>query len=354
MTTLNDFYTRIKEYAEDCADSYTSSTELRFDTRGNMVYKTRESDYTLSMGGVPNDHAYSQLIGRLQAPPAGWLLDDKKCFPELRAKIMNNLAVARAKDGLFIRHKGDTIRGVMSDEYTKFDNVKFIELVQEAVTSNGLQVDVLRPVVGDHLSAYVMIPSITFDHDPRHNTNGNGGLHPCVYITNNEVGAGAARVTGALYRAYCGNGSISGYKAEETLAVRHRFISQGAMLSLVASGIASGLRMSEQAAKDYVAAQDVHIEPVNLKSIVDKWAARYGLTVSAKDNWLAAVVNESVEMSRKEDPRAIDIFNGATFSAKTISNVQERELVERMAGDYLTEQAASHRSAMRYASTLRR
>jgi len=296
------------------------------------------------MRGQPNDLAWSQLVGRLDAPPVSWLLKDERCTKELRAKIMNNLAVTRAKDGLFIRHKGDTVRAVLSDEYTRFDNVKFIDLIGQAIEHLGYETVVLRPVVGDHLSAYILMPQITFNQDP----NGHGGLHPAVYVSNSEVGTGAARTAGGLYLDYCENGSIHGWKAEEALAVRHRFLSVGAMRSIVASGIAGALKMSEQAAKDYVAAQDIHLEPVNLKGIVDKWATKYGLTVGAKENWLAAAIGESSNQGRKPDPRVLDLFNGATYSAKLINSVPERELVERMAGDMLTEYGSNYRNGQAY------
>ena len=118
-------------------------------------------------------------------------------------------------------------------------------------------------------------------------------------------------------------------------SVRHRYLTAYAMLSIVAAGIASALKMSEKAAQAYIAAQEIHLEPVSLKPIIDEWARKYGLSVSVKDNWIKSVTFETVDKDHVDDPRLADVVNAATFSAHTIENIQERELVERMAGDML-------------------
>lgn len=334
MNTISELLEKVNTYSQDCADAYSSVNHLRFNTHGCMIYPTKESHYTVDMQGIPNRHALSQIVERLDAPRLDWLDNPKRCPTELKAKILNNLAVDRKDDGLFVRSKGNTVRGILSSQYTKFDNTLFVDLVGQAVESMGVDVQVHRPMIGDELSAYILIPSITFDKDPSYKGGDNGGLHPAVYISNSEIGTGAARTAGGLYRKVCSNGAIYGWKSEQSLQVRHRWLSAYAMRSIVASGIAEALKMSEKAAKAYVAAQDIAIEEVNLKGIIGEWASKYGLTVGAKDNWLKCVTAE-VETQERESPMLIDVFNGATYSAHAIENVMEREMVERMAGDML-------------------
>lgn len=332
--TVKQLLEKAQDYASDCADAYTESKRLQFNTHGCMLYKTRESHYEINMQGQINDHALSQLIERLDAPPMAWIANDKRCSPYLRAKIFNNLVAERPDAGLLIRHKGDHVRAVLSNQYTKFDNVKLIDLVAQALDANGIDAQVLRPNIGDYLSAYIMIPSITFDFDPNYHGKDNGGLHPAVYIGNSETGTSSVHITGGLYRGFCDNGSIYGWKQEEALAVRHRYLSEFGLRSIVASGIASAMHMSEECAKAYVQAQEIHIEEVSLKGIISEWANKYGLTISAKENWLKCVTAE-VNTQNREQPLLVDVFNGATYSAHAIENVQEREMVERMAGDML-------------------
>jgi hypothetical protein len=332
---VSELLEKAQAYAQDCADAYTTTQHLRFNTHGCTVYPTKDSNFTVNMQGMPNEHALSQVIEKLDAPALAWIGNEKRCSLELRAKIFNNLAVDRPDAGLFIRHKGDNVRAVLSSQYTPLDNVMLIDLVGQAIGTMGVDVQVLRPTVGDHLSAYIVIPSVTFDNDPAYRGGDNGGLHPAVYISNSEIGTGSARTAGGLYRWYCSNGAIYGWKAEESLAVRHRWLSIGTMRAIVASGIASALKMSEKCAIAYVQAQEIHVEQVNLKSIINEWAGKYGLSVPAKESWLRAVTAETSVQERQDDPRLIDLFNGATYSAQSIENVPAREMVERMAGDML-------------------
>lgn len=346
MATMKDLLEKVNTYATDCADAYTSVQHLRFNTHGCLVYPTRESNYTLSMQGTLNKHALSQVVERLDAPRLDWIDNPKRCPEELKAKILNNLAVARPDDGLFIRHKGDNVRAVVSHQYTKFDNALFVDMVAQAVDTLGAEVQVLRPAIGDELSAYILIPSITFAQDPSAKNRGNGGLHPAIHISNSEIGTGAARTDGGLYQRYCENGTIYGWNAEEALQVRHRYISAYAMRSIVASGIASALKMSEKAAFAYVASQEIAVEETSLKSIIGEWGSKYGLSISAKDNWLKCVTAEK-EIQERETPMLIDVVNGATYSAHTIENVKEREMIERMAGDILYDYAVRRPMARR-------
>lgn len=330
---FSELIERTNNYAQDCADAHTSVNGLMFSSAG-MQYPTKESNGTAFMGGKLNKNAYIQVVERLDAPRMEWLDNPKRCPVDLRDSILNQLAQLRDNDELFIRHKGDNVRAVLSNRYTPFDNVQFVDLIVQAVETMGVEAQVLRPFIGDELSAYVVVPSVTFDNDPSYKGRDNGGLHPAIYISNSEIGTGAARTTGGLYRSFCSNGAIYGWKAEESLIVRHRYLTASAMLSIVAAGIAEALRMSEKAALAYVKAQDIAVEPVSLKPIVEEWARKYGISVSAKENWLKGITVESAEQEH-EQTMLIDVFNAATFSAHTIETVAERELVERMAGDML-------------------
>ena len=292
---------------------------------------TKESNYTTGMNGILNKNAFIQVVERLDAPRMEWLDNPKRCPTDLKSDILNKLCEIRNDDELFVRFKGDNVRAVLSRHYTPFDNAKFVDLVAQAVNSMGVDVEVLRPTIGDELSAYVLVPSVTFADDPSYK---GGGLHPAVYISNSEIGTGAARTTGGLYQHACSNGTIYGWKAEGALIVRHRFLTETAILSIVAAGIAESFHMSEQAAMAYVKAQEVAIEPVSLQPIVNEWARKYGISVSAKDNWLKAITAESIEQEHSQT-MLVDVVNAATFSANMIETVAERELVERMAGDML-------------------
>lgn len=106
------------------------------------------------------------------------------------------------------------------------------------------------------------------------------------------------------------------------------------MGALMADGIAEGLRMSEEATKRFIAAQDIKVPQVSLAGIVDGWANKYGITVETKENWLASITSEATANGRKDDPRLFDVINAATYIAQEQTG-QQTELIERMAGDIL-------------------
>lgn len=345
MTKMNfsEFKTRVVESAEGCSDSYSNIKGLTFGKDKVLQYVTGQ-DGLFKVNGLEqkklNDWAFTQVAGRLNAPPISWLGKEEMCDDDLRVHILNELVEDREDAKLFMRTRNDTLRAVLSDQYTPFDNTEIIDLVETAVNEMGVDPQVFRPEVGDQLRGYVMFPQITFGEEPEGNNPGNGGLHPAVYISNSEIGGGMAKVVGAVYRSTCDNGMIYGWNSENIFAVRHRWIARAGMAEIMKNAMIIAFKLSEEAAKNFIAAQEIHIQKTDMKSIVNEWANKYGISVGAKENWLEAVTTESQVHGRKEDPRLYDVVNAATYIAQR-QNTDERESMERMAGDLLTSRIVS-------------
>jgi len=333
---MDELKDAVKMFSKDMSDSLTSSTSLSF-AEDNWVSFTPRNYPVASMGKL-TDWAYNQLAGRLDAPPTRWLLDDTHCDTGLRNGIMDYLVKVRPEQGLTVRMNGDSVRAVLSDQYTKFDHTELVDMVGEAITEMGVQAEVRRAEIGDELRAYVLVPSITFANDPT--KQGNGGLHPAVYLSNSERGGGAVRITGAVYRSVCSNGVIYGWSATDVFSMRHRWIDQNGMRVLVADALAQSFKMSEKAAMAFVRAQQLQVEPRSLKPIVNEWALKYGISISAKENWLQVITSEATSYGRAEDPRLFDVVNAATYVAQQ-QIPAEREQMERMAGDILFYQGGN-------------
>lgn len=331
--------TEVETYSADCTDCNTHLKTLRFGNDNQMIFQadlTQGNDKPM-MAGKLNDWSFNQIAGRLNAP--GQWMTTKYCPEEMKVTILNDLTTKYREDAEYlIRLKSDTVRAVLSNQYSRFDNLEFIDLIGEAVATMGIQGQVHRDTVGDELRAYLIFPQITFAPDPeagtRPNPTDNGGLHPAIYISNSERGGGSAKVAGAVYRSICTNGMIFGWQTEDMFSIRHRFHSRTAMGLLVAEGITSALKMSEEATRLFIQSQDVKIPQVSLAGIVNDWANRYGISVEAKDNWLAGINAEAITYNRYQDPRLFDMVNSATYVAQT-RNTNEAEQMERMAGDLL-------------------
>ena len=109
------------------------------------------------------------------------------------------------------------------------------------------------------------------------------------------------------------------------------------MSMLVAEGITAALKMSEEATVRFIKSQEVKIPKVNLSNIVNGWTERYGISIDAKDNWLATITSEAASYGRADDIRLFDMVNAATYVAQSRS-ADETEMIERMAGDLLTQE----------------
>lgn len=332
-TNLKELQDRAREIAATYTDYTVDTHSMTFLPNGQMAVT---SPGTPAVVGQTNDYAFNQIC-RLLDIPAGWVGKPEHCPDELRVHLMNKLAnTYRPKADTLVRMREDTIRAVLSSKYTKFDNTTFIDLVAQAVDTMGIEPRIHRTILGDDLKAYIVFPQVTFAPDPQHPEphHGNGGLHPAMYISNSERGGGSARVVGAVYRSICSNGMIMGWHTNDNFEVRHIYKSSMAMGLLVAEGITAALKMSEEATKAFIAAQEVHIEKPHLGHIVNEWATSYGLTVEAKEDWLATITSELVQNGRQDDPRAFDVINAATYVAQT-QRMEETETMERMAGDLL-------------------
>lgn len=285
--------------------------------------------------GSLNDHAFNQLQSRLDGPGVRWLGNDAKCPADLRATIMNALIEARDNMRFLLRQKDDAFRAVLSDQYTPFDHHQLVGLVADAVEQMPSEfvnsAKVHRAEVGDELRAWVLFPAITFGPDPR---GQNGGLHPAIYLRNSEIGTASVRVHGGTFRAFCSNGTIYGWETGEAFRISHRFLSVNTMRLTIADAVVAALKMSEKAAQKFIDAQEVHLVPSKVNDLINEWAGKYGIEIDSKETWSSMVKGESLSLGRANDPRLFDVINGLTFAAQSRGE-DERELMERMAGDLL-------------------
>jgi hypothetical protein len=339
--SFKSFKDRVDQYALDCSDDLSNLSTFHYHESYGLSFSSGEEN----LFGKPvaqfrdlNDWAFQQLANRLNAPSVTWLKNDKLCDDELRIIIMNELIKDRTveEDPRFLlRTKGENLRAILSDQYTKFDNTELVDLAGSAISEMGIEPEVFRAEVGDQLRTYLLFPQITFGKDPHGNDPGNGGLHPAIYLGNSEIGGGKAKAVGAVYRRTCDNGVIYGWNAEDIFAVRHRWISRAGMTEIMKNAMIVAFKLSEEAAQKFIASQDIHIQKTNMANIVNEWATKYGISIGAKEDWLTTITNEAQVHNRSNDPRAYDVVNAATYIAQR-QDPNERESMERMAGDYLS------------------
>jgi len=335
--TVTEVYEMISERHERTADFKAPSTEIKYhaDRVVSFPSKTRsQSLFLASESATLNDRALRQLSERFDVP-SRWVFDEKACPDPLRALVLNwKFENVESKEMLLrtiSEGETETLRAVLSERYQPYDNLHLWEAVMAASAQLPQEPKVVLRETGDELRGYLLFEGIRFDGEtpPDRRTQdggGSGGLHPAVYFGNSEVGGGRVRIASGLYRGYCDNGMIYGWKEEGALAITHLWSQRNHIALAVHEGIANALSLSEDAAQRMLAAMDQRVEPTALGGIFDRWSEKYGLTVASKDAWKAMVRGEAT---------AFDLVNAATVIAHGVKNPEECESVERMAGDLL-------------------
>lgn len=345
---LNKFRERINDWSSDLEDTGAKTSDMQL-TDWNLEF-TPENDEengaaeSLFSGPVVTvsgaydapmlDHAKSQLASRLEIP-SRWVQDLDKCPVELREKVFNWKFENEEEVDLFLRLKGGNLRAVLSEKFTPFDHADLFGAVYNALEMNDMvpRVQVAKSHVGDTMAAYLVWQGVDFDdsgNGPMGDGGGSGGLKPAVYISNSEIGTGASRIHGGLYRDFCTNGMILGWKAETAFKIIHRFKNRNQIALLANEAIAEALQLSEKAAVAFMEAQHQLITPSSLKSIIGKWSRKYDLTVGQNESWLDAVVAESNQNSRVS---YADVINQATYYSHRTEDAELAQTFERMAGE---------------------
>lgn len=347
---------RVRAYAEGCFDQSSESRGLGYEAGDVLRYVGVDAGAGELFGepaaveqrGQLTGHALGQLVERLDGPPMRWLGDERHTDSLLRADVMNALIRRRESSDLLVRRRGELVRAILSDEYSPFSHVDFLDLVGGALGQLGdlgRDARVHNAQVGDELRAYVLLPRVVFGADPGAGRGGNGSpalgggpngaLHPAVYVSNSEIGTGKVRIHGGLFRVVCSNGAIRWQSDEGGLELVHRGLSARTIAHAVADALVSALKLSEDLARVFLASQAVLVAPGRIEALCKSWGDKYGLSVGTVDEWRAMVAPEAIHNGRGGEGEAValfDVVNAATYAAHKLTPA-EREQVERMAGD---------------------
>ncbi|MBW2647767.1 MAG: DUF932 domain-containing protein [Deltaproteobacteria bacterium] len=343
---IQEFRNKINDWSSDLEDTKAKSDSMQMTGDFNLEFTPEAVEESLASslfaGPVASeaydapmlDSARSQLASRLSIPSA-WVRDPEKCPTDLAATIFNYKFENETPKEFFLRLKGGNLRAVLSDSYTRYDHADLFGAVYRALEMNQMldMVTVVKEHVDDSMSAYLLFDGVQFDTDGNGDMNdggGSGGLRPAIVISNSEIGSGSSRINGGLYRSFCKNGMVLGWKSTEAFKIIHRFKSDAQIALLANEAIASALALSESAAVAFIEAQHKLIVPSSLKAITGKWGRKYGLTVGQNENWLEAITAGAKQNSRVS---YADVINEATYFAHKTEDSDLAATFERMAGE---------------------
>lgn len=284
--------------------------------------------------------AYRQFAERMGAPTVRWLEDRARCPDDLEQTVLQRCVEHQAdtnRSHVMLRLRGKTwnvpaVRAVLSSDYEPLDNLDLLNIVGEVLDAiPNSDIIVVRGYVGDWMRAYILDRSRTFNLP---GGDDDGGIHPGIYISNNEVGQGSVRITAGVWRDVCSNGMIYGWNADWNTAIRHRWLKAQAFREVIMNNVVGGFRLSKEAAEKLVASAAKPLETGNLEKLFDAWATE-GITVKSREAWEVSTKLSAAQYGRGKDYTMFDAIQGLTQAAQFTENPDETEEMERLAGDLL-------------------
>lgn len=148
---------------------------------------------------------------------------------------------------------GKTIRGIMSDKYTEFDDIKLMEMLMTILEDKQLDFQDMkiakyfRDDQGFHLKLLINEP---IEIGTRKNEQGNTRKdfhYRGILIENSEVGKKSIRIKPFIWRQVCTNGLVA-YKfdSDAVFKQRHIGIGQTGMRDAVAAAMGAALDASKE------------------------------------------------------------------------------------------------------------
>lgn len=246
----------------DASDQTVNIDDLRMDSDGLLRVGNTDA-FELA------DHAVRQIGGRLRCP-GDYLL---RCPAELRARNVNHWLREQGTRDLLLRKHGRTVRAILSDRYSVVDDVDVTERLM-AVYGEDAEARIRRDVT--HTTIEMVGRSLRVS-DPA----ADGLLRSGIAVTNSEVGAGALKVFGLLYRSFCLNGMIMGTTTGTTNVtgvVRRHVGEVGEVLAQLTADLNGGAAMLDAAAAAFAKSAEIFVPGNMAGKVFDKITERYELT----------------------------------------------------------------------------
>ena len=219
-----------------------------------------------------------------------------------------------------LRARGETLRGVLTERYTRLDHLELYEALSPALSSE-YQVD------------WFALTDESFHlrlHDNRvyRDALPNDRLMAGVHIANSEVGKRAVTVDALVYRLVCTNGLIRKVGGASLLHQRHIALSRPEFLSSVQQAVQDAFAYSAAYLEQLAASVAYPI--TNIESALHKIALDWGLTQATEE-----AVKEAIQLEKPSQHETLyGLINGLTSVARSMGP-DERYALEANAGHLL-------------------
>ncbi len=241
-------------------DTILPSNSLRMGENGNLYTTARLQE--AGFGGSPvTDWGFNQLSGHLDIP----VKFARRIPLDLRAANFNYFLerLDPEKQWLIRSYKqeqqfGPRIRGIMSQDYTKFDDDLFMEMVGKAIGSENDHKILMyhRDERGMHLRiGFPDLQSAVGQLDNGHPDDHMVGIH----ISNSEVGQKSVMVAPMVYRLVCTNGLMRWQADGDIFRQRHIHLREYEMTGRVAQAVTDAVKGGDKLLDEVVILKDIEI-----------------------------------------------------------------------------------------------
>jgi hypothetical protein len=240
---------------------------------------------------------------------------------------------AEAEEFWTLRAKGSTVRGVLSQKYTKLDNAKVMEAVMPLVTGSEFKVG-LSELTGESFHLRLVRPDLSRDAFPKDK------LMVAVHIANSEVGYRAVSVDAGVFRLVCSNGLMRRVDGKSHLKQRHIHVDGDKFPELLKGAVQEAVTSAAGFMEQMVQSTRMKIPcPEHaLELLAEEWAlpkqtleyARFALHGESGADTLYGLVNAFTNASQKlpvDERLDLETRAGTLVDMATPNKLRERIMV---------------------------
>lgn len=326
---FDKFSEQVFTHQSKLVDVYNRIDEIGYQAGGHVTIPANGAYVSSDC----NETGYFKLCEKLGAP-AGWMLS-KRCPGDLEETIVNRLKKDVDGEYLFrLRQEieGNVLRSVLSERYLIYNHWDLWCDAQQIFEREGMEQlhpVIWKPKIDDNLDMWILFNSVNADpntNNPQsYDGGGYGGLKPAIHIRNSEDGTGSVRIAGGMYRSYCTNGVIFGWKEEQRMRQVHMG-QRWAMKGYVWHALTLAMSKANKGIDLYIAATEMELGQ-EIDSIVKRWTSKYALSVETSKLWSKAV--------EEAQPRTVADFVMATSDFAGYQSRDITTIMEEMAGAML-------------------
>lgn len=257
---FNRILEEVNAQAEKKFDMDISAKKLRMGNNGNLYTLGRLGETGFN-GSRMTDWALSQLCGSLEIPvkfarriPNELLAENVNYFLDRAGDKKWHLRSYTSSEPTF----GPLIRGIMSSEYTKFDDDIFLSMVQKCIGSDGDHKILMHN--RDERGMHLRIGFPDLQSDIGRLQDGKPDRHMVgFHIANSEVGQKAVTVQPMVFRLVCTNGLMRWEADGDMFRQRHVHLREHEMNNRVAEAITTAIKGGDKMLEEIAAVKEISV-----------------------------------------------------------------------------------------------